>query len=179
MICRRLAKVCVSFYNIKLLTKSFSSLDSFPGSTNCHNLKCGRPGFDPWVGKMPWRKETLPTPVFWPGESHGLYSPRGCKESDTTERLSLHSFSVVFWGTETVNIFSFDCGVIWASPPLSTQKHSSQPQSWMNPSTGFSNKLDLVYWFAYITTQGTWSPPQRTVCLLYHSRSIITPGFRF
>ena len=31
----------------------------------------------------------LPTPVFWPGEFHGLYSPWGRKESDTTERLSL------------------------------------------------------------------------------------------
>ena len=29
------------------------------------------------------------TPVFWPGEFHGLYSPWGHKESDTTERLSL------------------------------------------------------------------------------------------
>ena len=41
-----------------------------------------------WVGKIPWRRERLPTPVFWPGEFHGLYSPRGCKELDTTERLS-------------------------------------------------------------------------------------------
>ena len=39
---------------------------------------------------MPWRREGLPTPVFWPGEFHGL-SPWGRKESDTTERLSLHS----------------------------------------------------------------------------------------
>ena len=49
----------------------------------------GRLGFDPWVGKIPWRRERLPTPVFWPGEVHGLYSPWGCKELDTTERLSL------------------------------------------------------------------------------------------
>jgi len=35
-------------------------------------LQCGRPGFDPWVGKMPWRREKLPTPVFWPGELHGI-----------------------------------------------------------------------------------------------------------
>ena len=35
-----------------------------------------RPGFYPWVGKFPWRKERLPTPVFWPGEFHGLYSKR-------------------------------------------------------------------------------------------------------
>ena len=33
-----------------------------------------------------------PTPLFWPGEFHGLYSPRGHKESDTAEQLSL-SFS--------------------------------------------------------------------------------------
>ena len=30
-----------------------------------------RPGFDPWVGKIPWRRGRLPTPVFWPGEFHG------------------------------------------------------------------------------------------------------------
>ena len=34
-----------------------------------------------WVGKIPWRRERLPTPVFWPGEFHGLYSPWGHKES--------------------------------------------------------------------------------------------------
>ena len=48
-----------------------------------------RPRFDLWVGKIPWRKERLPTPVFWPGELHGLYSPWGRKESDTTEWVSL------------------------------------------------------------------------------------------
>ena len=50
----------------------------------------GRPGFDPWVGKSPQRRERLPTPEFWPGEFHGLQSPWGHKESDLTERLSLH-----------------------------------------------------------------------------------------
>ena len=37
-------------------------------------MQCGRLGFDPWVGKIPWKRESLPTPVFWPGEFHGLYS---------------------------------------------------------------------------------------------------------
>ena len=31
---------------------------------------------DPWVGMIPWRRERLPTPVFWPGEFYGLYSPQ-------------------------------------------------------------------------------------------------------
>ena len=39
--------------------------------------------------KIPWRRERLPTPVFWPGECHGLYSPWDHKESHITERLSL------------------------------------------------------------------------------------------
>ena len=51
-----------------------------------------RPGFYPWVGKIPWRRERLPPPVFWPREFHGLYSPWGHKESDTTEQLSLHLY---------------------------------------------------------------------------------------
>ena len=43
----------------------------------------------------------LPTPEFWPGEFHGLYSgvARGCKESDMTEKLSLHFTSLFSQGT--------------------------------------------------------------------------------
>ena len=53
--------------------------------------------FDPWVGKIPWSRERLPTPVFWPGEFHGLCSPWGRKELDTTEQLSLSfSLSIMF-----------------------------------------------------------------------------------
>ena len=49
-----------------------------------------RPRFDPWVGKIPWRREWQPTPVFLPGEFHGQrslegFSPWGHKESDTAE----------------------------------------------------------------------------------------------
>ena len=40
-----------------------------------------------WVNPLEKGKATL-LPIFWPGEFHGLYNPWGCKESDTTERLS-------------------------------------------------------------------------------------------
>ena len=58
------------------------------------HLQCRRPGVDPWVGKIPWRRERLPTPVILPGEFHGQrslvgYSPWGCKESDTTELINI------------------------------------------------------------------------------------------
>ena len=64
-------------------------------------LQCGRPGFDPWVGKIPWRRERLPTPVFWPGEFHGLYNPWGHRESDTIEQLSLHNDQGGKWEVNT------------------------------------------------------------------------------
>ena len=38
-------------------------------------LQCGRPGFDPWVGKIPWRKAWQPTPVFLLGESPWTEEP--------------------------------------------------------------------------------------------------------
>ena len=57
------------------------------------SCQCRRLGFDPWVKKIPWRREWLPTPVFLPGELHGLYSPWGCKESDMNEQLSQGSIN--------------------------------------------------------------------------------------
>ena len=46
-------------------------------------------GSIPGLGRLPWRRERITTPVFWPREFHGLYSPWGSKESATTERISL------------------------------------------------------------------------------------------
>ena len=44
------------------------------------HLQCRRPEFDPWVGKIPWRRKWQLTPIFLPGKSHGQgnfpdYSP--------------------------------------------------------------------------------------------------------
>ncbi|CAI9166511.1 unnamed protein product [Rangifer tarandus platyrhynchus] len=62
--------------------------------------QCRRHRFDPWVGKIPWRRKWQPTPVFLPGKSHGQrslvgYSPWGRKESDTTWRLKNNHHNVV------------------------------------------------------------------------------------
>ena len=60
---------------------------------------CRRPEFDPWVGKISWRREWQPTLVLLPGESHGQrslvdYGPRGHKELDMTEPLSTASMHI-------------------------------------------------------------------------------------
>ena len=45
--------------------------------------------WETWVQSLGWEdpleKQRQPSPVFWPGEFHGLYSPWGCRESDMTE----------------------------------------------------------------------------------------------
>ena len=37
----------------------------------CQCRRYKRPGFDPWVGKIPWKRKWQPTPGFLPEESHG------------------------------------------------------------------------------------------------------------
>ena len=69
---------------------------SHPGGSDDKriHMQCRRPGFDPGVRKISWRRAWQPTPVFLPGEFHGQrglagYSPLDHKESETTERKRL------------------------------------------------------------------------------------------
>ena len=64
----------------------------FPGGSDGKESACRKCGFHPWVGKIPWRREQQPIPVFLPREFHGQrslasYFSWGRKESDTTEQL--------------------------------------------------------------------------------------------
>ena len=57
-------------------------------------LQCRRPGFDPWVKKIPWSRAWLPLPIFLTGKSHRQrslvgYSPWGYKELDMNDGLTL------------------------------------------------------------------------------------------
>ena len=49
--------------------------------------------WETWVRSLGWEdpleKGKATSPVFWPGKFHGLYSPWGRKESNTSERLSV------------------------------------------------------------------------------------------
>ena len=81
-------KYCVCVYTYMYI------LWGFPSGSVVKNLpamrSCRRHKFDPWVGKISWRRAWKPTPLFLPGESCGQRSlagnsPWGHKESDTTE----------------------------------------------------------------------------------------------
>ena len=79
----------------------------FPGSSVVKNLPAKQPEFDPWVGKILWRRKWLPAPIFLPGKSHGQrslvsYSPWGCKELDTAQQLNSNSGR---WTWERIDIY--------------------------------------------------------------------------
>ena len=73
------------------------------GSVIRIHLQCrirGRSGFDPWVGKIPWRRKWQPNQYSCWEKSHGQRSlvdcrPWGCKESDTTEQLNIYDINAL------------------------------------------------------------------------------------
>ena len=81
---------CIVHYSLS--TYLYYNWD-FPGSSWRIRLQCRRCKLNLWVGKIPWRREWLPTPVFLLGEFHvqrslASYIPQGNKESDTNEYLT-------------------------------------------------------------------------------------------
>ena len=75
-------------------------------------LQCRRPGFNPWVGKIPWRRERLQTPVFWPGEFHELYIVHGVAKS-TRDWVTFTSLYVFIAQGTIFNIKAPDAGKDW------------------------------------------------------------------
>ena len=81
-----LSALISSIENFFLFVLAFG-VKGFPGGSDGQRFcqQCKRPEFDPWVGRIPWRREWQPTPVFLPGEFHGHrslvgYSPWGHKD---------------------------------------------------------------------------------------------------
>ena len=79
---------------------SATLLNCFPGDSVVKTLPTNqcrrhrRHGFDPWVGKIPWRRKWQHTPVILPGESHGEepggIQSMGSQRAGHAERLSMH-----------------------------------------------------------------------------------------
>ena len=87
----RIVKFCSFYFFIHPFSKRHYYV-SFSVVQMENNLPAmQRPWFDPWIGKILWRRAWQPTPVFLPAESHGQrslagYSPRSREESDMTEQ---------------------------------------------------------------------------------------------
>ena len=134
-------------------------LRGFPGSTSgkqpacqCRRHKICE--FDLWVGKMSWRRAWQLTPLFLPGESHGLRSlvgcnPQDCQESDTTEWLyfSLYIISSVQFSSVSQSCPTLCDPMNCSTPSLSvhhqllefTQTHVHRVSDAIQPSDPLSS----------------------------------------
>ena len=64
--------------SVSIICYSLLPLQAFLGAQMVKNsLQCERPRFDPWVGKIPWRRAWQPTPEFLPGEFPWTEKPGG------------------------------------------------------------------------------------------------------
>ena len=110
---KRTSSCCKSAWVVVMgLPEGPLALGSFSLDPSCAGLpwwlsgkesacQCRRCGFDPWVGKIPWRRKWHPAPVSLPGKSHAQrslagYRPWCHKESDTTERLNNSSYLLCY-----------------------------------------------------------------------------------
>ena len=99
-----LSPSCPAFLLIKLQLNSSKKLQAYLKDYNflvaqmVKNLPAmQRPGFDPWIRKIPWRREWLPTPVFLPGESHGQRSLVGTVHGVTKSQTRLNDLHFPFY----------------------------------------------------------------------------------
>ena len=93
-------------------------------------------GSVPGLGRFPWRRERLPTPVFWPGEFHGLQS-WGHKESDTTKRLLLSHHSGCYALSFSLRAWHMTCASV-SDFPLCSPSLWGKAQMCLKSSTNWS-----------------------------------------
>ena len=171
-----------------------SKIHRFPSSSNttgtlqgfpvgkeptCQCRRHKRHRFNPWVGKIPWRRKWQPTPVFLPGKSHGQrslagYNPWGHKESHTTE--CTHTYTHTLTPQETIFFFSFQQlghrGGGWINGRLSSERGCvfllcyTQPGKITSPSNKASSPLIKHSWslntaYSYGTLLLTFGEVQR------------------
>ena len=89
-----LGTVCVQIYSLPFPSSTLCPKEADSWELHFPRLLCQQTADwwkIEWVERRePWRRERLSTPVFCPGESHGLYGPWGHKELYTIEQLSHH-----------------------------------------------------------------------------------------
>ena len=95
----------------------------------CQRRKRERLGFDPWVGKIPWRRAWQPTPVFLPGKSPGqrslagysLWGHRNVRKNLRSKQQCKIYFVIVHWSFSKISSVVQSCLTLWDTMDCSTQ----------------------------------------------------------
>ena len=133
----------------------------FPGGAG-GNRRPKRHKSDPWVGKMPRRREWQPIPVFLPGKFQGQrslagYIPRGRKESDMTEGLSMPSE-----------------GQKWTASVVGNQKGGGGGGRWQQRETKLWDGLGFLSFFLFKLREEFWR--RQSVFRYIQGTHLLWPG---
>ena len=122
-----------------------------------------KPFSAPWAGKIPWRRPWQPTPVFFPGKSHGHrslagQSPRGAKRWTQLKPLSTHTHTVLFPSDLAEPLAgkegpTFSCWAIIATQQaLSSPLISRSYSSWLCGNKLYKKKIMVLKIITIIVT---------------------------
>ena len=142
--------------------------------SNGKNLpaKCIRPRFGPWIRKIPWRREWLPSPVYLPGEFHGQrrlesYSPWGRRESDPIERLtlSLGLQPTINWGSQSSTLKDLN-----STNNQANLEMDSSSTELSDENAALAAALIAVLQRSQLTSAGALDPrkPRENKCALFY-----------
>ena len=107
------------------------------------HLQCKRPGFDLWIGKIPWRRAWQPTPVFLPGESLWTEEPGGLQSRESQRVRNNWVTKHITWTLACQDPLSigFSRQVYWNGLPCPSPGDLSHPG--IKPAS-----LSLLHWQA-------------------------------
>ena len=109
-----------------------------------------RPGFDPWVGKIPCRRKWQPTPVYLPGEPSGqrnlvCYNPWGCKRWDMT------AWIIYPWRDPSNSNYSFTstnyCWLVYTHTHTHNHKTATNHPAWVKSHSSILRVRSIIFWY--------------------------------
>ena len=87
----------------------------------CNAIK---PGFNPWTGKIPWRRKWQPTLVFLPGKFHGQRSYKELQRAGHNWATNTHTHTHTHTHTQTPGFLEKRCE--------KTNQHVLEVHTWLN-----------------------------------------------
>ena len=115
------------------------------------HLQRWRPGFDPWVSKIPWRRKWQPSPVFLPGESPLTEEPGGLHSTGSQSQTRLRDYAQhTVWE--------------WLGPWYIEGSAKILPPSWnfLGPKKSHYNLfLQSLQWHSFLVSWTLWIIPRK------------------
>ena len=136
-------------------------VNGFPWWLSCKESasQCRRQKFDPWIRKIPWRRNRQPTPVFLPGKSHGQSGLVGHSPWDYKSQswFSNQPTTSTGWTVPTLWLTTSKPRFVWQKALILqvNQEEWSQVETLLLPSLGRGFSMDTQYFENFLLSVNT------------------------